>query len=258
MSTVAFDHIALATPRIANAVPVLAGLLGGRPAFGAVTPDYRFGQWEYEGGGRLEVLEPVPPDGFLARFLARSGPGIHHVTFKVPSLVEACRRAEAHGHEVVGYNDSKAEWKEAFLHPKQALGIVVQLAESRTTASGPPPRPWRPPATVPDPPPPVRMVGLRMRAHARERAETLWAQVALGEPEETGDGALVFRWPGSPLRIAVDVDPTGAEGPVAIEYASAPAVTIPPDASAAVGARFERVDPERRPAMARAARGVRP
>jgi hypothetical protein len=63
MSTVALDHIAIAVRRIADAVPVLAGVLGGRPVFGAVTPDYRFGHWQYEGAGRLEVLEPGSSPG---------------------------------------------------------------------------------------------------------------------------------------------------------------------------------------------------
>jgi methylmalonyl-CoA/ethylmalonyl-CoA epimerase len=241
MSTVALDHIAIAIPRIADAVPVLAGILGGRPAFGATTPDYRFGQWRYAGDGRLEVLEPVPPDGFLARFLARGGPGIHHVTLKVPSLAEACRRAESRGYAIVGYSDRKADWKEAFLHPKQALGIVVQLAETKPAASERPPRPWRPPATVADPPPPVTMVGLRMRANAAERARDLWERVALGEADADGGDTLVFRWPGSALRIAVDIDAGRPEGPVAIEYASERPVTIPADQAATVGARFVRI-----------------
>ena len=34
------------------------------------------------------------------------------------------------------------------------------------------------------------------------------------------DGRLVYRWPDSPLCIAVDVDPAAEEGPVAIEFAS--------------------------------------
>jgi methylmalonyl-CoA/ethylmalonyl-CoA epimerase len=243
MRPVTLDHIAIATSRIADAMPALVGALGGRPAFGAVTPDYRFGQWQYEGGGRLEVLEPVPPDGFLARFLARGGPGIHHVTFKVPSLAEACRRAEARGYAIVGYSDLKDDWKEAFLHPKQALGIVVQLAESKPDASGGPPHAWQPPATVPDPPPAVTMIGLRMRARQHERARELWEHVALGAPTEDGAGALVFHWPASPLRIAVELDAVAPEGPVAIEYASPRPVVLDPESAAAVGARFVWIPP---------------
>jgi len=127
---VRFDHIALALPRMADATPFLVGVLGGAPAFGADSGVYRFGQWRFANGARLEVLEPSGNDGFLHRFLATRGPGIHHVTFKVPSLREACARAKAHGYEIVEENETNPYWKEAFLHPRQALGIVVQFAES--------------------------------------------------------------------------------------------------------------------------------
>src|SRR5262245_15300792 len=114
---------------MADAPSVLVGALGGSPAHGGSSSQYRFGQWRFDGGGRLEILEPEKPDGFLSRFLETRGPGIHHVTFKVPSLQDACGRARDLGYDIVGYDDSDPEWKEAFLHPKQALGIVVQFAE---------------------------------------------------------------------------------------------------------------------------------
>src|SRR3989442_1449503 len=95
VSTIRFDHIAIAVPRIAEATPFLVGELGGVPAYGAPAGAYRFGQWRFDGGGRLEILEPLGEDGFLHRFLARHGPGIHHVTFRVPRLREACERAQA-------------------------------------------------------------------------------------------------------------------------------------------------------------------
>jgi hypothetical protein len=175
------------------------------------------------------------------------------VTFKVPDLAEACRRAEALGHAIVGYSDGKADWKEAFLHPRQAQGIVVQLAESKPDASGRPPHPWQPPAVTADPPPPVTIVGLRVRSHSADRARQLWERVALGERVANGTGMLVFRWPASPLRIAVEIDPAAVEGPVAIEYASTRPVVIDPGAGTLVGVRFVPIDcPEISPASGNA------
>jgi methylmalonyl-CoA/ethylmalonyl-CoA epimerase len=224
---VRFDHIALAAPRIADAAPLLVGVLGGEPAYGAPSGTYRFGQWRFANGARLEVLEPVGGDGFLHRFLAARGPGIHHVTFKVPNLREACERATAHGYTVVGYRDDNPAWKEAFLHPKQALGIVVQLAES-APRGGPSSLPaWTPPPAPPDPPPPVEVLGLRMRARSRQRAKTQWEAVLHGEGTETPEGALLYRWPRSPLRLVVEIDPGAEEGPVAVEVRSARDLPLP-------------------------------
>ncbi len=131
----------------------------------------------------------------------------------MPDLALVCRRAEARGY-----------------------GIVVQLAES-----GPAP-PRDPPASIPpglpDPPPPVRILGLRLRAHSPERAITQWRDVLQGELGRTPEGGLVFRWSASPLRLVVDVDPTAPEGPTAIEVASERGVASLDAASARLGIRL--------------------
>lgn len=238
-SPIRFDHIAIALPRIADAPAVLVGVLGGVPDFGAPTGLYRFGQWRFAGGGRIEILEPMGEDGFLHRFLAQRGPGVHHVTFKVPSLREACDRAAAHGYEVVGHDDSDPRWKEAFLHPRQALGIVVQLAESSVAGEGGPRR-WQPPPSSTDPPPPVTILGLRMRARSSERARTQWGLVLQGECEEPAPGELIYRWPGSPMRIAVEIDAARDEGPICIDLSSERPLALPGGPHPVLGAVFAR------------------
>lgn len=236
------DHIAIAAARIADALPVLVGALGGVPESGAPSRGFNWGCWRYAGGGRIEVLEPAGEAGFLHRFLAHRGPGIHHVTFRVPSLPAACRRAEAHGYKIVGYDDSRPGWAEAFLHPKQALGIVVQLAESRRVPGAARRPPWQPPPGPADPPPPVRILGLRLRARAAEPARTQWETVLLGEGSVAAEGALAFRWPGSPTRIVVEVAPAAEEGPIAIEFASDCAVTLPEAPRRLLGTVFVQSD----------------
>jgi methylmalonyl-CoA/ethylmalonyl-CoA epimerase len=247
MPEVRFDHIAIAVPRLAEASAVLMGVLGGLPHHGGPSGAYRFGQWRFAGGGRLEVLEPLGENGFLHRFLAQRGPGIHHVTFRVPSLVEACDRARSRGYEIVGYDDSDPRWSEAFLHPRQALGIVVQLAESRITGSGSRPPRWEPPPSPPSHPEPVTILGLRLRARSRERASIQWGEILQGERVEGPGEALVYQWPRSPLRLAVEIDPGSPEGPIAIEYASERAIGPPGGPHPVLGATFVR-RPERRPA----------
>ena len=233
MPSIRLDHIAIALPRIADASSVLVTVLGGVPERSQPSGVFRWASWTYEGGGRIEILEPVGPDGFLHRFLAAHGPGVHHVTFKVPDLDAVCRRAERHGYDIVGRDESDPSWKEAFLHPKQALGIVVQLAEMA------PPSPPGHPGTIspglPGAPPSVRILGLRMRAHSRERALRQWRDILQAEVEDGPVGELTFRWPDSPMRVLVDVDPTAAEGPLAIELASARGLAGLEEAGARLG-----------------------
>jgi len=235
-----FDHIALAVPRLADAPAFLVGELGGAPAHGGPSVAYTFAQWRFKDGGRLEVLEPRGADGFLHRFLAQRGPGIHHVTFIVPSLRGVCERAAAAGHAIVGYDDSNPEWREAFLHPKRALGIVVQLVEiveTRPRSDGERRSRWVVPPGPPNPPP-VTVLGLRMRARSRERAEAQWVRLLGAEASEGAGGVVIYRWPGSPMRIGVEVDPTRDEGPVAIELASERAIALPAGPHPVLGAVF--------------------
>jgi methylmalonyl-CoA/ethylmalonyl-CoA epimerase len=221
-------------PRLADAEAILAGELGGHSTFGMTTDEFRFWHWRYEGGGDLEILEPAGADGFLHRFLAQRGPGIHHVTFTVPSLVDACERARAHGYSIVGYDDSDPEWKEAFLHPRQAQGIVVQFAE---------PNADRPPSSHEGDGlgEPIKVLGLRLSARSRERAHTQWGSVIQGVRATEAAGALVYRWPGSFMYIAIEIDAAREEGPLWIEYSSRRAVSLPDgDPHPVLGAVFKR------------------
>jgi catechol 2,3-dioxygenase-like lactoylglutathione lyase family enzyme len=83
----------------------------------------------------------VERNDFLRRFIDRNGPGPHHLTFKVQDLAAAVESARAAGYEPVGIDMSDPGWQEAFLHPKDAPGIVVQLAQSSHEGewSSPPP-----------------------------------------------------------------------------------------------------------------------
>jgi len=233
MPPILLDHIAIALPRIADAPAALVDVLGGAPERTRSAGVFRWASWTFANGGVIEILEPAGPDGFLHRFLVAHGRGVHHVTFKVPDLALVCRRAETRGYDIVGRDESDPSWKEAFLHPKQALGIVVQLVESGSAL------PRDPPGVIqPGLPPPVSILGLRLRAHSRERAITQWREVLQGEMGKTREGSLVFRWSDSPLRLVVDVDTTAPEGPTAIEIARVRGVASLDAASARLGIRL--------------------
>lgn len=128
-----FDHLALAVNDISVALPMIT-LLGGRYENGGHHPTARFrwAQFLLPGGLKLELLSPLDPDDadhFLVRFLRRRGEGPHHVTFKVFEIGAAEAAFVGAGFEIVGEDLSDAGWKEAFVHPKSANGLLIQLAE---------------------------------------------------------------------------------------------------------------------------------
>ena len=230
------DHVAIAVPVAAQAPPFLVGALGGRRHDAGPGAGFRWWQWRFAGGGVIEILEPDgPPGAFLHRFLASRGPGIHHVTFKVPDLHAAARRAREHGFEVVGFDDAVPAWKEAFLHPKQAQGIVVQLAESEPGAPPPPGIPF--PAEPAPAAQPAGIVGLRLAAASARRALHQWADLLGGSAEERG-GEILFRWEASPLRIAVELRADAPEGPLAIELRPPPGLVLPEGPHPVLGTVF--------------------
>ena len=237
---VVFDHIAVAAHRIADAPRFLVGELGGRSGFGGPAGDYRWWHWDYPGGGRLEVIEPDGlPGGFVHRFLDRNGPGIHHVTFDVPSLRSTCERAESLGYRIVGYREGDPQWSEAFLHPTQAMGIGGQMVESshdgdhehRATS------PFEEPES---PPPPVTVVGARLRTGQRERALRQWSEL-LEATLEDAPGELRFSWPGSGMRVVVGLEPGAADASEAIELRAARPLALPEGPHPLLGAEFRQL-----------------
>jgi methylmalonyl-CoA/ethylmalonyl-CoA epimerase len=233
-----FDHIAIGMERMADAPAVLVGRLGGVPYSGGPGGGFRWAAWTFEGGGCIEVIEPAGADGFVHRFLEARGPGPHHVTFKVSSLAEAAARAEAQGYRLVGRDESDPDWLVAYLHPKEALGIVVQLGQSGGRYGR---RPREVPAGPDKPPSPVRVLGLRTRARSVERARLQWERALGGVLAHATEDELVFRWPGSPMRIVAEIVGDSEEGPVAIDIGPGREVGLPAGPVEPLGTAF-RVD----------------
>lgn len=235
MAGIKLDHVAIGLPRLELAKPLFEGVLRGAVAGGQPGVPFGFLQWEFAGGARIEVIYPMgPPDGFLHRFLERGGPRIHHVTFKVPSLDEVCARAAEIGYTIVGSDRSDPHWQEAFLHPKQAQGIVVQMVESQPRPGG---------ETILSPrlgEDAARVLGVRLSAASADAARRQWSELLGAECESSG-ATLRFRWPESPLAIEVEVDPTRNEGPLQIEVEAARDLGLPEAKYPELGTRFAQI-----------------
>ena len=125
------DHVALASEHAMDNFDRYRGDLGAHYVEGSYSPGFWWGQVRFANGMKLEMLEPahVDQNDFLRRFLDRSGPGAHHVTFKVADIRAALSAADDAGYQPVSVNLDNEIWQEAFLHPKQSHGIVVQLTQ---------------------------------------------------------------------------------------------------------------------------------
>lgn len=136
--TLVLDHVALG---VADAAPVLRQMtadLGGT-VIGGGTPDrtgfrvvhVHLGEPD-DVGMTVELLEPFQPenDDFLERFVNSRGDGPHHITFKTDDIVAEHERLVGLGLAPIGVRLDTPPWREMFLHPREAHGVVVQIAQS--------------------------------------------------------------------------------------------------------------------------------
>lgn len=83
------------------------------------------------GESLIELLEPATGDSPIDRFIARRGPGIHHICFNVDDIELALERCRKAGVRLIDEQPRLgAEGKRiAFLHPASTAGVLVELSE---------------------------------------------------------------------------------------------------------------------------------
>ena len=191
--TAVLDHLAIGTPALTDGWELFGGVLGGRWVYGMDSPGYWWGQLEFAAGPKIELLTPTggPDAAFLERFLVARGAGPHHFNFIVTDIRATLARIRALGIEPVGVNLDNPHWKEAFLHPRHAHGIVIQVAQQAGS-----PRSDTPPAELPAPAAPASFDLVEHHAGDLAGATRLFTEVLDGRLEAAGDGAAELSWPG--------------------------------------------------------------
>jgi methylmalonyl-CoA/ethylmalonyl-CoA epimerase len=91
------------------------------------------------GGSRIELLEPTRDDSPIAQFLARRGPGIHHLCLASDDLSGDDRALRERGFSLLrpeptaGAGGTRVQ----FVHPRSAGGVLVELAQVAPDPEGP-------------------------------------------------------------------------------------------------------------------------
>ncbi|BBD72834.1 methylmalonyl-CoA epimerase [Sulfodiicoccus acidiphilus] len=83
-------------------------------------------------GTKVELLEPTSPDSTVGKFLARRGPGLHHIAFLVKDVDRALQQAKEMGYELVDQSSRLGAMnrKVGFIHPRSFGGVLVELVQS--------------------------------------------------------------------------------------------------------------------------------
>jgi methylmalonyl-CoA epimerase len=83
------------------------------------------------GDSHIELLQPLGPDTAVGRFLARRGPGLHHVAYRVASVEETLNALSVAGIRLIderprtGIRGSQV----AFLHPASTGGVLTEIVQ---------------------------------------------------------------------------------------------------------------------------------
>jgi methylmalonyl-CoA/ethylmalonyl-CoA epimerase len=123
-------HVGVAVDDLESALAFYRDVLGLTPhpaehADGATIVSLPFGESE------VELLHPDSPDSPVAKFLARRGPGIHHICYRVPDLEAALAACRSAGYRLVDETPRVGAGgrRIAFVHPKSTAGVLLELTE---------------------------------------------------------------------------------------------------------------------------------
>ena len=84
------------------------------------------------GESRLELLEPTSENSVIAKFIAKRGEGLHHVSLRVPDLAAAVARLKKGGVRMVSeeIRIGAGGHRYVFVHPASTSGVLLELVEA--------------------------------------------------------------------------------------------------------------------------------
>ena len=126
------DHIGVATEDLDGAIALYEGKLGMPVAHRETVESQGVEAVLLDvGEGHVELLRPLGEDTPVGKYLAKKGPGLHHVAYAVGDIDEVLGKLKDQGVELI---DSEARQgirnsRVAFLHPKSTGGVLTELVE---------------------------------------------------------------------------------------------------------------------------------
>lgn len=84
-----------------------------------------------QGPNKIELLAPIGDDGPISKYLAKKGPGIHHIAYAVTDIIAEMERMKQEGFRLLNEEPKKGADNKlvCFIHPKSAAGVLVELCQ---------------------------------------------------------------------------------------------------------------------------------
>ncbi len=126
------DHVGVAVDDLDGALELYEGTFGMTLAHRETVTEQGVDAVLLDvGDTHVELLSPLGPETPVGKFLARKGPGLHHVAYRVEGIEDALARLAAAGVALIdseprtGIRNSRV----AFLHPKATGGVLTEIVE---------------------------------------------------------------------------------------------------------------------------------
>jgi methylmalonyl-CoA/ethylmalonyl-CoA epimerase len=86
------------------------------------------------GGSRIELLRPLGPETPVGKFLAKRGPGLHHVAFEVADIAAELERLRADGVQLIDESPRVGMFglQVAFIHPEATGGVLAEFVSDES------------------------------------------------------------------------------------------------------------------------------
>jgi methylmalonyl-CoA/ethylmalonyl-CoA epimerase len=128
------DHVGIAVPDLDAAIEFYGRVFGMECAHTEVNDDQGVREAMLtvgDGTSRLQLLAPLRDDSAIAKFLAKSGPGLQQIAYTVSDVEAAADAVRAKGLRVLYEQPRRgtAGSRINFVHPKDCGGVLVELVE---------------------------------------------------------------------------------------------------------------------------------
>jgi|SRR5579863_857568 len=129
--SIAIDHLGIAVSSIDEALEFYEGVLGMKVAHRETVAHEKVNVAMLPTeDSRIELLEASTEDSAIARFIAKRGPGLHHIALRVDDLARAIENLKASGAKLVNEPRQGAGGHTyVFVHPSSTAGILLELIQ---------------------------------------------------------------------------------------------------------------------------------
>lgn len=138
MKATHIEHIGIAVRNLDESISYYEEILGLKCyAIEEVTDQKVKTAFFKNGQTKIELLESTAPDGPIAKFIEKKGPGIHHLAFAVEGVNDALQEVKSKGIKLIDEHSRKgAEGLNiGFLHPATTQGVLTEFCEKINTVA---------------------------------------------------------------------------------------------------------------------------